>query len=134
MNIIRKALAFIHATAKYYKALEPTKVIRTCAFPIQSIAGGNTGYVTVYPQSVFKPFRLVIISPRALIVEDISVGNQSLFIESTGIPAAVFTNDNNLITWPRIPKGKQVCLRVRNEEPIECKSTKLYAYLVGELL
>lgn len=99
-----------------------------------NILAGATSAVPSAPQNLFRPERLVIPSDIAfdLGVRDIKVGNQSQFVQSAEVPAALFSEVaiNTGVTFDTAEVGNQVSVDMRNKS---AGTIEFSAGLVGSI-
>lgn len=98
------------------------------------ILTGATAAVPSAPQNLFRPERLVVPSDIAfdLGVADIKVGNQSQFVQSAEVPAALFSEVaiNTGVTFDTAEVGNQVSVNMRNKS---LATVEFSAGLVGTI-
>lgn len=91
-------------------------------FAPTTITAALTGSIPGAPQNIYRTERLMIPSDIAfdLGVTDLKVGNQSQFVQTTEVPAALFSEVaiNTAVEFDTAEVGNQISISVRNKDAV----------------
>lgn len=121
-----KQLAMRSAGAVVKRGLDRRRRFPLGVVPTQ-ITSGDTETIPTTPQNLFRPERLVIPSDIAfdIGVTDVKVGNQSQFVETSEVPASLFSEVaiNTGVTFDTAEIGNQISVQVRNKSLADVEFT-----------
>jgi hypothetical protein len=92
-----------------------------------TITAGNNATIPTTPQNLFRPERLMVPSDIAfdIGVTDVKVGNQSQFVETSEVPATMFSEVavNTGVTFDTAEIGNQISVALRNKSLADVEFT-----------